>query len=183
MSDNGNQGTLHQPMIANDHTLGPGSARVQLVEYGDYQSSDCALAHRFVTKVMGRLDPCLRFAFRHFAVTEVHPHSQRAAEAAEAAGSQGKFWQMHEILFAHQGALSNGHLVEYADAIGLDTARFLREVAAHVHVERIRGQLKGGLESGVDRTPTFFANGRQVEHQWCEAGLLRAVEAALAGER
>jgi protein-disulfide isomerase len=169
---------LQQPVDGHDHTQGLEGAEVTLVEYGDYQSSGCRRAHEFVVKAQARLGDRLRFTFRHFAMSQVHPQSQRAAEAAEAAGSQGKFWEMHGALFAHQGALGNGHLVEYADALGLDTMWFLREVTAHIHTDRIHEQLLGGISSGVDETPTFFVNGVRLDENWSGESLLAAVEHA-----
>ena len=170
--------TLLQPVNGHDHTQGLDSAAVTLVEYGDYQSSGCGQAHAFVQGAQGRMGGRLRFAFRHFAMTQVHPLALRAAEAAEAAGSQGRFWDMHNALLAHQGALDSGHLVEYADALGLDTTLFLREVASHVHTERIHELLQGGSASGVDSTPTFFVNGVRFDDGWSEEALLEAVEQA-----
>jgi protein-disulfide isomerase len=169
---------LQQPVDGHDHTLGPDGAAVTLVEYGDYHSSACGEAHALVQRARERLGERLRFCFRHFPMTRVHPYAQHASEAAEAAGSQGKFWEMHNALFAHRGPLDDGNLVEYADALGLDTARFLREVASHVHADRIQEQVQGGVASGVHATPAFFINGVRFDGEAFEDGLLGAVEQA-----
>jgi len=101
----------------------------------------------------------MRFAFRHFPLTNVHPHAEHAAEAAEAAGAQGQFWEMHDVLFEHQDALDDRHLVGYARALGLDVARFEDEMATHIHAPRVREDFQSGVLSGVNGTPTFFING------------------------
>jgi len=163
-----------------DHTQGPQTALVTLVEYGGYRNSSCREAHIFVQEARQRLGDRLRFAFRHFVLTEGHPLAQHAAEAAEAAGAQGRFWELHDALFAHQGALDNGCLVECVDSLGLDVMRFLREMAGHVHADRVREDLEGGLRSGVSGTPTFFINGVRHDDRWDAPTLLAAVEEAAA---
>jgi len=170
---------LELPVGADDHTQGPQTAPVTLVEYGDYESAGCGEAYPCVQKTRQRLGNRLRFVFRHF-VNGSHPQGQHAAEAAEAAGAQGRFWEMHDILLTHQGTLDNGCLVEYADAIGLDIPRFLREMTGHVHANRVREDFEGGLRSGVKGTPTFFVNGVRYDAPWDAETLLAAVEAAAA---
>src|SRR5262245_56240258 len=115
---------LTMPVSARDHTEGPDDAAVTLVEYGDYHCPHCGRAYPIVKKIQKQLGPRLRFAFRNFPLSEIHPHAQHAAEAAEAAAAQGAFSEMHDALFEHQGALSDRHLADYAAAIGLDTRRF-----------------------------------------------------------
>jgi protein-disulfide isomerase len=171
---------LELPVAVRDHTQGPASALITLVEYGDYECSRCGQAHAVVRETRQRLGDRMRFVFRHFAMTQLHRHAQHAAEAAEAAGAQNKFWEMHDTLFTHQETLENGYLVEYADALGLDTTRFLRDMAGHVHAERVREDLKGGMRSGVDGTPTFFINGVRHDGPWDVERLLAAVEGAAA---
>ncbi len=149
--------TLLTPSVSErDHAQGPATAAFTLVEYGDYHCPQCAQAQSWVKDLQARLGDRLRFVFRHFPSHGLPPH---AAEAAEAAGLQGRFWEMHDVLFKHHTALGNGHLVEYADGLGLDTGRFLRDMAAHTPAERVRLDAASGARSGVRDTPAFFVNG------------------------
>ena len=109
---------LTLPVGERDHCQGIASAPITLVEYGDYQSPDCAQAHHLIQFIQQRLGEQLRFVYRHFPCCNLHPEAQHAAEAAEAAGRQGKFWQIHDCLFANQQALHNGYLVDYATDLG-----------------------------------------------------------------
>jgi len=161
-----------------DHAQGPETAAVTLVQYGDYECSRSGQAYAAVEETQRQLGDRMRFVFRHFALPEIHLHSQNAAEAAEAAGSQGQFWEMHTRLFKHQQALGSGFLLEYADDMKLDTSRFLREMAAHTHAEHVRDDFHSGIESGVEGSPTFFINGVRYEDSWNGGGLLTAVEEA-----
>jgi protein-disulfide isomerase len=144
-----------------DHVLGPESAPVTLVEFADFECSFCAKALPTVAEVRRRFGDRLRFAFRHFPIAELHPHAELAAEAAEAAGAQGRFWEMHALLFAHQDALGREDLMAYADELGLDLDRFARELDEHVHREAVALQAQGGAWIGVQGAPAFFIDGRQ----------------------
>src|SRR6266487_1969993 len=115
---------LTMPVSERDHRQGPATATVTLVEYGDYECPYCAEAYPVVKEIQRQLGPTLRFVFRHFPVTQIHPHARHAAEAAEATAAQGTFWHMHEMLFEHQDALDDEHLLHYAAALRLDTERF-----------------------------------------------------------
>jgi protein-disulfide isomerase len=139
-----------------DHTQGLAKAAMTLVEYGDYHDPNCAAAQPWIKALQARMGDRLRLVFRHFPADGLHPH---AAEAAEAAGLQGQFWGMHATLLAHQSALGNGYLVEYAHGLGLDTSRFLRDIAGPVCAERVRSDRGGGTLSGVQDVLTFFVNG------------------------
>lgn len=172
---------LKEPVDRHDHTEGLRSAAVALVEYGDYQSAACGQAHAFVKRLQERMGDRLSFTFRRFVVTGVHPYAQRAAEAAEAAGGQGRFWEMHDALFAHQEELDDGHLVEYADELGLDTSQFLRDMVGHHYAERVREGLQAALRCGVSRAPTFFVNGVLFTEEWSQEALSEAVERATRG--
>jgi protein-disulfide isomerase len=141
---------LTMPVSARDHILGPTTAPVTLVEYGDYECPYCGQAHHVIKQLQQLLGRHLRFVFRHFPLTTVHPHAQQAAEAA---GAQGKFWEMHYVLFEHQHALEIGDLVRYAAALGLDLQRFTSEFASHTHAGRVREDFMSGVRSGVNRTP------------------------------
>lgn len=152
---------LIPPVGERDHAQGPATAAVTLVEYGDYYDQQCAAALPQIEALRSRMGDRLRFVFRHFPASGLYLH---AAEAAEAAGLQGQFWEMHEALFEHQSELGNGHLVEYARDLGLDMIRFLRDLAGDVSTGRVRSDLAGGARSGVQNTPTFFVNGvRQLD--------------------
>lgn len=141
-----------------DHIEGPENARITLLEYGDYECPYCGMAYRVIKKLQKRLADRMRFVFRNFPLTNVHPHAERAAEAAEAAGVQGRFWEMHDILYEHQHALEDEDLAEYAAALDLDVPRLMSEAEAGAHTERIREDFKSGIRSGVNGTPTFFIN-------------------------
>ena len=166
---------LTVPVSERDHIQGPESAAVTLVEYGDYECPYCALAYPVVKEIQRQLGPNLRFVFRHFPVTQIHPHARHAAEAAEAAAAQGKFWQMHDMLFEHQDALDDEHLLHSAAAIGLATERFKWEVQNHVFAPRVSEDAESGRHSRVSGTPTFFINGRRHDDTYTLDVLLPAV--------
>lgn len=171
--------TLTPPVSKQDHVLGPESASVTLVEYGDYECPYCGMAHLTVKEVLQLLGDQLRFVFRHFPLIQIHPHAERAAEAAEAAGAQGKFWAMHDTLFEHQRALDDTHLVLYATALDLDKDRFVRELAEHKYADRVIKDLLSGARSGVNGTPTFFINGLRYEGVYDLQTLLAAINAVV----
>jgi protein-disulfide isomerase len=132
-----------------------------------------------VQEVQRRLGERLRFVFRNFPLEQSHPHAVHAAEAAEAAGAQGRFWEMHDTLFEHQRALTDRHLVGYAEAIGVDAARVERELAAGAHRPRVHDDFVGGVRSGVNGTPTFFINGIRYDGSWDPESLSEALEDAV----
>jgi protein-disulfide isomerase len=172
--------TLAPPVGARDHAQGPSDAPLTLVEYGDFECPHCGRAHLIVKAVQKHFGKRLRFVFRHFPLSTMHPHAERAAKAAEAAAAQGRFWEMHDELFEHQDALEDDHLREYAKAIGLDRARFDRELASGVHAGRVRDDFLSGVRSGVNGTPTFFINGRRHNAPWDADALAEALEGASA---
>jgi len=152
--------TLTPPVdAARDHVRGPVNAAVTLVEYGDFQCPYCGEAYPAVRDVLERFGGRVRFVFRHLPIPELHPRAPAAAEAAEAAGVQGRFWEMHDRLFTHQHELSDGELRGHADAIGLDVERFDRELRRGVHADRVAEDARSGARSGVPSTPRFFVNG------------------------
>jgi protein-disulfide isomerase len=157
---------LTLPVGPRDHAQGPVGAPVTLVEYGDYECPHCGRAYPIVKEVQRRLGPKLRFVFRNFPLSESHPHAQHAAEAAEGAATQGRFWEMHDMLFEHQRALDDRHLVGYATALGLDVKAFERDLHAHAHQARVREDFLSGIRSGVNGTPTFFINGVRFDDSW-----------------
>jgi len=141
-----------------DHIRGRADAPITLVEYGDFECPDCGAAYEMIEDLRAFLGARLRFVYRHFPLTQLHLHAQLAAEASEAAASQRKFWQMHDTLFAHQQALDETHLAEYADQLGLALTPFLGALASHIHAPRVHEDFLSGVRSGVNGTPTFFIN-------------------------
>jgi protein-disulfide isomerase len=163
---------------ARDHIRGRVDALVTLVEYGDYECPYCRAAHAIVKTIMDQVDDAVRFVFRHFPMTTVHPHAELAAEAAEAAGHQGRFWDMHDTLFASQQRVDGPTLLAYASELGLDISRFDMEVAGHVHLASITEDFMGGVRSGVNGTPTFFINGVRHDGAWDYGSLIAALQRA-----
>jgi protein-disulfide isomerase len=143
-----------------DHIEGLLKATLTLVEYGDYQCPYCGAAYPEVKKVQKELGSELRFVFRNFPLTNMHEHAMNAAETAEAASAQGKFWPMHDFLYEHQATLGDHSVaLSYTKKLGLDSQRFEREIAQHVYQKRIKDDFMGGVRSGVNGTPTFYVNG------------------------
>jgi protein-disulfide isomerase len=143
-----------------DHIAGPVNASLTLLEYGDFQCPFCAAAVPEIKKAQRELDSQMRFVFRHFPMTSVHRFAAKAAEMAEAAGAQGKFWEMHDLLFAKQDMLGDDpYILGYAEALGLDVQRLAEEVSVQLYLPRIQEDFMGGVRSGVNGTPTFFING------------------------
>jgi len=170
---------LTQPVIPTDHTLGPDHAPVTVVEYGDFECPNCKQAAPAVKLMLERFDQRVRFAYRHMPLEDVHPHALLAAEAAECAGAQGKFWEMYELLFAHQDHLKLNHLKGYAEQLGLDMALYTSEMDDHVYLQRVREHIQSGLASGVRGTPGFFVNGAIHDVSFGVRSLFDAVETAL----
>jgi protein-disulfide isomerase len=173
-------GALIAPVDEGDHSTGPENAPLTLVEYGDYQCPYCKTAHPILMEVRRMLGTRLRFVFRNFPLSQIHPDAQHAAEAAEAAAAQGKFWQMHDLLFERQWALDDEHLVEYAEELGLDGRRLSIELEEGTHRARVRDDFMGGVRSGVNGTPTFFINGIRHDGGHDLMSLLAALERAAA---
>jgi protein-disulfide isomerase len=169
---------LRIPVSENDHSRGPPTAPVTLVEYGDFECPYCGEAYGVVETLIEMLGPEVRFVFRHFPLATIHPHAQQAAEAAEAAGAQGNFWPMHHVLYENQAALDDPDLVRYAALLELDTRRFSGELFAHTHAPRVRSDFLGGVKSGVNGTPTFYINELRHNGSYDLATLLRAVRRA-----
>jgi protein-disulfide isomerase len=178
-TDQTRAGRLSVPVSPDEHMLGPADAAVTLVEYGEFECPHCGRAHFQLKVLRDRLEDLnARFVFRHFARDEVHPFSVRAAIAAEAAGAQGRFWEMHDHLFEHQHALGFEELRQHAAAVGLDVDRFLRDMRNPRHLEVIDAQRDGALASGLDSTPGFFLNGRSYEDGYDVDVLTAAIERA-----
>jgi protein-disulfide isomerase len=150
---------LVMPVSDRDHIRGSSSAKVTLVEYGDYECPHCGRAFHVVKELERIFGDSLRVVFRNFPLSTIHEHAEAAAEAAEAAGAQNKFWEMHGLLFQNQSALTRNDLVSYAKAIGIDVIKFSRDLTEGRYVERVREDFASGVRSGVNGTPTFFING------------------------
>src|SRR2546421_7373815 len=180
MSDASGRPTLSVPVSEQrDHIQGPVTAAVTLVEYGDYECSYCGEAYPVLKELTAELGDQVRLVFRNFPLTQIHPHAQRAAEAAEAAAAQGRFWPMHDMLYEQQEALEDEDLVAYATELGLDLDRFQVQLTQGAYAERIREDLMSGVRSGVNGTPTFFINGRRHDGPWDLRSLTRAVTVAM----
>lgn len=171
---------LTVPVTDADHSIGRTDAAVTVVEYGDLECPNCKQAAPAVKLLLQRFAARIRFAYRHFPLEEVHPHAIAAAEAAESAGAQGRFWPMHDLLFANQAHLKPHQLREYAERLQLDIARYTFEMNDHVHLQRIREHMQNGLESGVRSTPTFFVNRKLQDVSFGLPALFSAVEVVLS---
>jgi protein-disulfide isomerase len=165
--------SLTLPVAKRDHIQGPIDASIMLVEYGDYECPFCGEAYPIIKTILERLGDRLCFAFRNFPLVNSHPHAQHAAEAAEAAGAQGKFWEMHDMLFENQEALDDEDIAQYAATLGLDVRRLIDEVVTGVHSARVREDFRSGARGGVNGTPTLFING--VRHEGTSDSLLAAL--------
>jgi protein-disulfide isomerase len=167
---------LTPPVNAIDHTIGPDSAPITLVEYGDYECQYCGMAQPILKRAQKALGDQLRFVFRNFPLAEAHPHARLAAQAAEAAGAQGRFWEMHDTLFEHQDALEPVDILGYAKSLGLDAERMAQELQAGLYNKKVRDDFRSGVRSGVNGTPTFFINGSRYEGSWAnEEAFIRAL--------
>jgi protein-disulfide isomerase len=160
-----------------DHIEGSAKASLTLVEYGDYQCPYCGAAYPEVKKVQKELGSQLRFVFRNFPLTNIHEHAMNAAETAEAASAQGKFWPMHDFLYEHQATLGDHSVaLGYAKKLGLDIQRFERETAQHAYQKRIKDDFMGGVRSGVNGTPTFYVNGVRHDEDAVAKALIEALK-------
>lgn len=174
--------TLTMPVTeARDHIQGPADSPVTLVEYGDYQCPYCGAAYPMLKEVQARLGERLRFVFRNFPITTSHPRAEQAAEAAEAAAAQGRFWEMHDLLYENQQRLDDDGLRSFAETLELDVERFDDELAEHVHADRVYEDFMSGVRSGVNGTPTFYINGTRHDDSYEVETLLAALERAGAG--
>ncbi|MBN9389830.1 MAG: DsbA family protein [Chloroflexi bacterium] len=169
---------LFIPVGSKDHIRGNHHAPVTLLEYGDYECPYCGQAHNVVMALQAQLGDTVRFVFRNFPLTQIHPHAFNAALAAEAAAQQGKFWQMHDLLFENQDRLEDDHLVGYASLLRLDIDRFIEDFEMAEIEKRVRDDFLSGVKSGVNGTPTFFINGVRHDGSFQLPGLLAAVERA-----
>jgi formate-nitrite transporter family protein len=161
-----------------DHWRGGGSPAVTLIEHGDYECLYSRAAYRSIQRLEGALGERLRFAFRHFPLTEIHPHAQAAAEAAEAAAAQGRFWQMHDLLYGRQQALEEQDLRAYADEVGLDLDRYERDIQEGTAAQYVIEHAATALASGARGTPTLFIDGVRYDGSYRPEPLREALESA-----
>ncbi len=183
MNDERSHSSLLVPPSTQDWIQGVLSAKVVLVMYGDYQCPRSADVYKLIKGIKRELSASfgenyLCFIFRHFPQVQIHPHAQRAAQAAVAAAAQGQFWLMNDTLFAHQQRLENGYLVEYANDLGLDIPQFLKELSKQVHVDRINEDIESGLQSGITAAPALFINNIRYTGRWKMTELMTAIVAA-----
>ena len=151
-----------------DHIQGKNTAPLELVEYGDYQCPHCGHAYPIIKNVQRNLGPDLKFVFRNFPLSEIHPDAFNAAVAAEAAGLQKKYWDMHDIIFENQQALDFENLFLYAKTIGLDLERFKDDIQKNTTTTKVEQDFESGVRSGVNGTPSFFINGKKYNGDWEE---------------
>ncbi|MEO8040951.1 MAG: DsbA family protein [Betaproteobacteria bacterium] len=170
---------LHVPVQPIDHVLGSAQAQVTVVEYSDFECPNCKAAAPGLKLLLKRFEAKVRVVYRHFPLEEVHPHALLAAQAAEAAAAQDRFWPMHDLLFENQNHLKPNQLRGYADHLELDLTRFDAELADQVYLQRVREQIEGGRRSGVHGTPAFFVNGTIQDVSFGMEALFAAVESVL----
>ena len=151
---------LLEPDSRADHMLGPHDAPITVIEYGDFECPKCKQAAGALKLLFARFDQRVRFVFRHFPLEEIHPHALQAAQAAECAGGQGRFWEMYDLLFANQRHLELRRLHDYARSLGLDMALFTAAMRGEVYLQRVREHRRSGEYNRLRSTPTFFVNGR-----------------------
>jgi protein-disulfide isomerase len=151
------------PVTKNDHSLGDEHAPITLVEYGDFECPHCGHAHPIVKGIQRDFGKRLRFVYRHFPLTQIHPHAESAAETSEFAGASGRFWEMHDLLFENQDRLSMSLFLELAAALELPAPALRSALATGEFAPKVRSDFMGGVRSGVNGTPTFFVNGNRYD--------------------
>jgi protein-disulfide isomerase len=166
------------PITDRDHAQGAADAPVTLLEYGDYECPYCGQAYPVVKEIQKRIGDGLRFVFRNFPLNTIHEHAGVAAQAAEAAAGQGKFWEMHDILYEHQADLDDADLTQYALKIGLEIYHFNADLSSEKYAKRVREDFRGGVRSGVNGTPTFFINDYRYNGEYTFEAMLSALEKA-----
>jgi protein-disulfide isomerase len=171
------------PVNPTDHVLGSEHAAAVVVEYGDFECPTCKQAAPAVKMLLQRFRERVQFVFRHFPLEALHPHALQAAQAAESAAGQGKFWLMHDLLFANQEHLRLKHLRDYASQLGLDMARFDAEMRDEIYLQRIREHIDGGRRSHLKSTPGFFVNGVIVDVSFGLHAVVDATAAAFETKR
>jgi protein-disulfide isomerase len=157
---------LRFPINSSDHIRGNRNALLELVEYGDYECSDCGRAFPIIKEIQKEMGEELKFVFRNFPLSEIHPHAISAALAVEAAGLQNKFWEMHDIIFKNQRQLEYEDLLYYAKKIKLELNQFKNDIQENALLEKVEADFESGVRSGVNSTPSFFINGIKYDGIW-----------------
>jgi protein-disulfide isomerase len=172
-------GTLRVPVTQHDHVRGPANAPVTLVEYGDYECPHCGLAHPIVNAVRQHFARQLRFVFRHFPLSQIHPNAETAAESAEFAGAHGRFWEMHDGIYESQDRLGLPLLFALVRTLGLSELELQSALASGEYEPKVRADFLGGVRSGVNGTPSFFINGERHDGSYAFDDLVAAIELRL----
>ena len=175
--------TLKTAVTPEDHVQGPENAAATLVEYGDYECPHCGHAYGIVKRVQKHFGKGLRFVFRNFPLSEMHPHAESAAETAEFAGAYGKFWEMHDGLFENQERLGGPLYLELAQELGLPPAELRQALEEAKYKDRVRAGFSSGVRSGVNGTPAFFINGKRHDGPFDYESLVLAIEEAIGRSR
>jgi protein-disulfide isomerase len=170
--------TLKVSVGPDDHVQGDENAEYTLVEYGDYECPHCGHADPIVKRLQRHLGKRLRFVFRNFPLSQIHPHAEGAAETSEFAATKGKFWEMHDLLFENRSGLSLALFEKLAEQLGLSAAELLQALNGKVYEAHVRADFSGGVRSGVNGTPTFFINGQRHNGSFEYEDLVAAIEQA-----
>jgi protein-disulfide isomerase len=175
--------TLKIPVGRTDHVEGDASAPVTLVEYGDYECPFCGRAFPIVKKVQKHFGKQLRFVFRNFPLTEMHPNAEFAAELSEFAGAHGKFWEAHDLLYENQNRLGGEFYSELANKLNLSPGDLSAALEKREYAAKVHSDFSGGVRSGVNGTPTFFINGARLDGPWEYEDLVTAIDAAISAAK
>jgi protein-disulfide isomerase len=167
---------LRPPVTPEDHIQGSEDAQVTLVEYGDYECPHCGRAYSIIKRAQKHFGKSLRFVFRNFPLSELHPHAESAAETAEFAGARAKFWEMHDLLFENQERLGEALYLKVAEQLSLPIGELRQELEEGTYKTRVRADFTGGVRSGVNGTPTFFINARRHDGPFDYETLVLAIQ-------
>lgn len=162
-----------------DHVQGSVNAPIELIEYADFQCSYCKKAYVIIKDLQAKFGNNMKFVFRHFPLTDLHPHALHAAIASEVAAADGKFWEMHNLLFENQKSLDDFYLLGFAKKIGLDTAKFEKEFEKDRYYQKVKDDYDSGKENDVEGTPAFFVNGDIFEGNWMTSEFVEHLESFL----
>ena len=173
---------LVTPVNNSDHISGNINASLELVEYGDYECPHCGRAYPIVKDIQQRLGPDMKFVFRNFPLSQIHPHAFSAAVAAEAAALQDRFWEMHDLIFENQKNLEPENVLRLASIAGLNLEQFINDIQRQTLHEKVRWDFESGIRSGVNGTPTFFVNGKKFNGNWSENELFKTLKSELASD-
>lgn len=170
---------LRPPVNENDHIQGSVHAPVELVEYGDYQCPHCGRAYPIIKRIQTEMGDTLKFIFRNFPLSQSHPQALAAAAAAEAAGRQNAYWEMHDLIFENQSRLESLPFVSFATTLSLDIPKFEKDMADPALADKVDNDFASGVRSGVNGTPSFFINGIRYDDSWEEKKLLAKLKKSI----